>query len=59
LDGKHVVFGRVLSGFDDVFKVIEGTTTGANDRPVEDVVIANCGLYDDSNPPPAFQSEEA
>ncbi len=54
LDGKHVVFGRVISGFDDVFKLIEGTKTGAQDRPNEDVVIADCGMYDDANPPAPF-----
>lgn len=59
LDGKHVVFGRVVSGFQDVFKVIEETATGAQDKPVEDVVIVDCGLYDDSNPPPAFTSEQS
>jgi cyclophilin family peptidyl-prolyl cis-trans isomerase len=43
LDGKHVVFGRVISGFEEVVRVIENTPKGANDRPVEDVVIADCG----------------
>jgi cyclophilin family peptidyl-prolyl cis-trans isomerase len=59
LDGKHVVFGRVLSGYDDVFQAIENTKTGANDRPEEEVIIADCGLYDENSPPPAFQSEIA
>jgi cyclophilin family peptidyl-prolyl cis-trans isomerase len=35
LDGKHTVFGRVTSGMDAVDQ-IEGTQTGAGDRPVED-----------------------
>lgn len=54
LDGKHVVFGRVIEGLDDVFKAIENTKTGASDRPVEDCVIAECGMFDESNPPAPF-----
>ena len=38
LDGKHTVFGKVTNGMDAVDS-IEGTATGAQDRPVEDVVI--------------------
>jgi cyclophilin family peptidyl-prolyl cis-trans isomerase len=45
LDGKHVVFGHVVEGFDTVFKVIEETATGAQDKPLEDVVITDCGIY--------------
>ena len=40
-DGKHVVFGTCVEGY-DVIKKIEavGSRSGANSQPV---VIANCG----------------
>ena len=43
LDGKHTVFGKVTSGMDAVDS-IEGTQTGAQDRPAEDVVIERVEL---------------
>lgn len=42
LDGKHVVFGEVVAG-KLVVRAIERTPKGANDKPVADVVIADCG----------------
>ncbi|MEA2386324.1 MAG: peptidyl-prolyl cis-trans isomerase [Thermoleophilaceae bacterium] len=45
LDGKHTVFGKVTNGMDAVDK-IEGTETGAQDRPVEPVVIERVELTD-------------
>ena len=45
LDGKHTVFGKVTNGMDAVDS-IEGTDTGAQDRPVEDVVIERVELSD-------------
>jgi peptidylprolyl isomerase len=47
LDGKHTVFGRVIHGFETVFKAIETTATGANDKPTKDVVIVDCGRWTD------------
>jgi cyclophilin family peptidyl-prolyl cis-trans isomerase len=38
LDGKHTVFGQVTEGMETV-DAIEGTPTGAGDRPVEPQVI--------------------
>jgi peptidyl-prolyl cis-trans isomerase B (cyclophilin B) len=45
LDGKHTVFGRVTDGMDTV-DAIEGTPTGAGDRPVEPQVIERVELSD-------------
>jgi peptidyl-prolyl cis-trans isomerase B (cyclophilin B) len=45
LDGKHTVFGRVTSGMEAV-DAIEGTETGAGDRPVEPQVIERVELSD-------------
>lgn len=42
LDGRHVVFGKVLSGM-DVIKKIENLKTDKRDRPDKDVIIADCG----------------
>jgi len=42
LDGRHVVFGKVISGMDIVRK-IESTKTDGRDKPEKDVTISNCG----------------
>jgi len=42
LDGKHVVFGKVLKGMGIVHE-IENTEKGEQDRPVKPVVIDECG----------------
>lgn len=42
LDGKHVVFGRVLKGM-GVVRSMEHVATGEADCPTVDVVIADCG----------------
>jgi cyclophilin family peptidyl-prolyl cis-trans isomerase len=45
LDGKHTVFGRVGAGMEAV-DAIEGVETGANDRPVEPVVIERMEVHE-------------
>jgi cyclophilin family peptidyl-prolyl cis-trans isomerase len=45
LDGKHTVFGRVSSGMEAV-DAIEGTETGAGDRPVKDAVIERVEVHE-------------
>jgi peptidyl-prolyl isomerase D len=42
LDGKHVVFGKVVKGI-GVVRSIELGATGEDDRPEQDVVIVDCG----------------
>ncbi len=42
LDGRHVVFGEVLEGF-DVVEQIENIKTGPGDKPVQPVKIAKSG----------------
>lgn len=42
LDGRHVVFGKILSGM-NVVRKIERTETDSRDQPKQEVVIANCG----------------
>lgn len=43
LDGKHTVFGQVTAGMDAV-DAIEGTPTGAQDRPLDPPVIESIEL---------------
>lgn len=42
LDGKHVVFGRVIKGM-GVVRSVEHVPTGEGDYPTLDVEIADCG----------------
>ncbi|KAJ8673748.1 hypothetical protein QAD02_005010 [Eretmocerus hayati] len=43
LNGKHVVFGRVLKGM-NVIREIENTKTDNADKPIRDIIIADCGV---------------
>ncbi|XP_076632943.1 peptidyl-prolyl cis-trans isomerase B isoform X1 [Colletes latitarsis] len=49
LDGKHTVFGKIVTGQDVVFK-IEQTKTDADDIPIKPVVIFDCGTIPTTSP---------
>lgn len=51
IDGKHVVFGKVVDGFETTVKAVEGTPTGQGDRPREPVVVSQCGILPLQNGP--------
>ncbi|KAL0580003.1 hypothetical protein V5O48_002006 [Marasmius crinis-equi] len=43
LNGKHVVFGKVLRGYDEVVQKIIQVPVDGKDRPTVPVIITNCG----------------
>lgn len=45
LNGKHVVFGRVIEGM-PLLHDLEILRTGANNKPRDEVCIYNCGMHD-------------
>ncbi|KAI4466773.1 peptidyl-prolyl cis-trans isomerase [Holotrichia oblita] len=57
LDGRHVVFGKILSGM-NVVRKIESSKTDTRDRPASDVVIADC-TYKLLDEPVAVSKEDA
>lgn len=49
LDGRHVVFGKILKGM-NVIRKIESTSTDGRDRPTQDVEIVDCGVEEVAEP---------
>jgi len=41
LDGRHVVFGKILAGMKHV-RTIENVTTDGRDKPAKDIKVENC-----------------
>jgi peptidyl-prolyl cis-trans isomerase B (cyclophilin B) len=56
LNGRHTVFGKVLEGMDLLGKM-ENVETNRMDCPVKDIVIADCGALEVTEP--FLVSEEA
>lgn len=48
LDGKHIVFGEVSKGYNEVVKLIESQGTGGG-KPKGKVTITACGKYEETS----------
>jgi cyclophilin family peptidyl-prolyl cis-trans isomerase len=57
LDGKHVVFGRVVKG-QDIFRTMENVRCDENDKPLKRVWISHCGELERVLKAPVIVSEQ-
>jgi cyclophilin family peptidyl-prolyl cis-trans isomerase len=46
LDGRHTIFGEVIEGY-EVVEQISRVPTGAQDRPLDDVVVERVEVAED------------
>ncbi|KAF9999618.1 hypothetical protein BGZ79_006764 [Entomortierella chlamydospora] len=58
IEGKHVVFGRVVKGYDVVEKIENTPTDERNDRPLSIVMISNCGELELKLPPKLLEQQK-
>lgn len=49
LDGRHVVFGKMIEG-SDILDKVESVKTNSRDLPNEEIAIADCGSIDVDEP---------
>merc|ERR1712142_727075 len=49
LDGRHVVFGKVVKGM-SVVRAVENNKTDGRDKPIKDVQIVDCGAEEVEEP---------
>merc|ERR1711970_471499 len=49
LDGRHVVFGKVVKGM-SVVRAVESNKTDGRDKPIKDVQIVDCGAEEVAEP---------
>ena len=54
--GKHVVFGKVIRGYENVVKKLAQVPVDAKDRPQTPIVISNCGELELRKKPVAEQT---
>ncbi|KAG2149020.1 cyclophilin-like domain-containing protein [Suillus bovinus] len=59
LNGKHVVFGRVIRGYDEVIKKLAAVPVDEKDRPQHPIVIVNCGELELKRKVEAYQESNA
>merc|ERR1712129_430109 len=57
LDGKHVVFGKIVKGM-SVVRAVKATKTDGRDKPMKDVQIVDCGA-EELDEPFAVAKEDA